>query len=72
MILPILPFLREQRQMVEVESPVAPGGQPDVHHVVRSRHEADESGHEEHGGLRSVVGLGDGIGSHRYQAGSDD
>lgn len=64
--------LRKQWQMVKVKAPVAAGRQPDVHHVVRPRHEADESGHEEHGRLRSVVGLGDGVRAHRDQSGSDD
>lgn len=64
--------LREQRQMVEVESPIATRRQPDVHDVVRPRYEADEAGHEEHRGLGTVVGFGDRVRSHRYQAGSDD
>lgn len=58
--------------MVEVESPVAPGSQPDVHHVVCSGHKTDESRYEEDCCLGSVVWFGDGVRPHGYQAGSDD
>lgn len=58
--------------MVEVESSVAAGRQPDVHNVVRAGDEADEAGDEKHGRLRSVVWFDQRVRTHHDQPDADD
>uniref|UniRef100_A0A2M4DH02 Putative secreted protein n=1 Tax=Anopheles darlingi TaxID=43151 RepID=A0A2M4DH02_ANODA len=64
--------LREKWQMVEIESSIATCCQPDVHDVIGTWDEADESGDKEHGSLRPVVRFCQSVRAHRYEPGADN